>query len=130
MLKPNWVLDEIAFSVHQMLLSEHGGGTGIRDKSLLESALSRPKQRYEYEPESTIFSLAAAYSFGISKNHPFVDGNKRTALAVGAIFLEINGFTLAASEAETVIIFEQLASGNITETELSGWFELNSIPNT
>ncbi len=128
MKEPNWVLDEIVFSVHQMLLSEHGGGTGIRDNALLESALARPKQRFEYEPESTYFDLAASYSFGFAKNHPFVDGNKRTALAIGAIFLEINGVSLNSSEAETVIIFEQLAAGRISEAELSLWFEKNSVP--
>ncbi|VAX08939.1 Death on curing protein, Doc toxin [hydrothermal vent metagenome] len=128
MTEPSWVLDEIVFSVHQILLSEHGGSTGICDKALLESALSRPKQRYEYEPESTIFKLATSYSFGLAKNHPFIDGNKRIALAIGAIFLELNGFTLNASEPETVIIFEQLASGNIAEIELADWFKSNSIP--
>lgn len=128
MNEPNWILAEIVFSVHQILLSEHGGGTGIRDKALLESALSRPKQRFEYEPNSTIYQLAASYSFGLAKNHPFIDGNKRIALAIGAIFLEINGFTLNASEAEAVIIFEQLASGNISETKLSNWFKSNSVP--
>lgn len=127
MAEPNWVLNELVFSVHQMLLAEHGGGTGIRDKAMLESALSRPKRRYEYEPESTLFQLAASYSFGLAKNHPFIDGNKRVALAVGAIFLEINGFSLAASEPETVLIFEQLASSNISEDELAIWFESFSV---
>lgn len=129
MVEPNWVLYETAFSVHQMLLSEHGGGTGLRDKTLLESALSRSKQRFEYSPESTIFELAAAYSFGLAKNHPFIDGNKRIALAIGAVFLEINSYTLNASEPETVIIFGQLAAGNITEIELADWFRSNSILN-
>jgi len=128
MTEPNWVLDELVFSVHQMLLAEHGGGTGIRDKALLESALSRPKQRYKYEPKSTAFQLAASYSFGLAKNHPFIDGNKRIALAIGAVFLEINGFTLNAPEAEAVIIFEQLASSGIEEIELANWFKSNSIP--
>jgi len=126
---PNWVLYEIALSVHQMLLSEHGGGTGIRDQALLESALARPKQRLEYEPESSLYELAASYSFGLAKNHPFVDGNKRVALAIGAIFLEINGICLNASEPETVIMFEQLAAGDISETELSNWFKTNSVAN-
>ena len=128
MKEPNWILTEIVFSVHQMLLSEHGGGTGVRDKTLLESALSRSKQRFEYEPDSTLFQLAASYSFGLAKNHPFIDGNKRIALAIGAIFLEINGVTLNAPESEAVVIIEQLASGNISEIELSNWFESNSIP--
>lgn len=128
MPEPDWVLDEVVFAVHQILLSEHGGGSGVRDKALLASALARPKQRYEYEPEATIFELAASYSFGLAKNHPFIDGNKRVALAVGAVFLEINGFTLNSPEPETVIIFEQLASGNITESELANWYKLNSTP--
>ncbi|MBL4850688.1 MAG: type II toxin-antitoxin system death-on-curing family toxin [Gammaproteobacteria bacterium] len=128
MREPNWVLTKIVFSAHQMLLSEHGGGTGIRDKTLLESALARPKQRFEYEPGSTPFELAASYSFGLAKNHPFIDGNKRTSLAIGAIFLEINGIILNAKEPETVVVFEQLASDNISETGLSNWFESNSIP--
>jgi death-on-curing protein len=112
-----------------MLLAEHGGSAGLRDKALLESALSRPKQRYLYEPESTLFHLAASYSFGLIKNHPFVDGNKRVALAVGAIFLEINGLSLNAPEPETVIIFEQLASGDFSENELADWFEVFSVGN-
>ena len=126
--EPNWILNEVVFSVHHMLLSEHGGGTGIRDQALLESALARPKQRFEYESESTFFELAASYSFGLAKNHPFVDGNKRIALAIGTIFLEINGISLNAPEPETVIIFEQLAAGNISEADLSNWFEKNSVP--
>ena len=128
--EPKWILTEIVYSVHQMLLSEHGGGTGIRDQALLESALVRPKQRFEYAPDSTLFDLTASYSFGLAKNHPFVDGNKRISLAIGAIFLEINGYTLNAPEPETVIIFERLASSNMSETELSKWFETNSIPST
>lgn len=130
MTEPKWILDDVVFSVHQMLLSEHGGSAGIRDKALLESSLSRPKQRFEYECESTIFQLTASYSFGLAKNHPFIDGNKRIPLAIGATFLEINGFTLNAPEPETVIIFEQSASGNIKEAELANWFNLYAVPNT
>ena len=124
-----WIIEDVVFAVHQSLLSEHGGSTGVRDKALLESALARPKQRVEYEPESSLFQLAAAYSFGLAKNHPFVDGNKRIALAIGAVFLEINGKTLNASEPETVIVFERLAAGELLEEELAAWFETNSIAN-
>jgi death-on-curing protein len=129
MAEPNWILDEIVTLVHQILLAEHGGGPGLRDKSLLESALARPRQRFVYEPDSTIFELAASYSFGLAKNHPFVDGNKRVALTVGALFLEINGFSLNASEPEAVIIFQQLASGHVTEDELAEWFKAASVSN-
>jgi death-on-curing protein len=128
MTEPRWVLEDVALAVHQMLLAEHGGSPGIRDKSLLDSALARPKQRLAYEPHSTLFELAASYSFGIAKNHPFIDGNKRVALAVGAVFLELNGFELDAPEPEAVIMFEQLAAGNIAEAELADWFEKSSVP--
>lgn len=128
MIEPRWVLEDVTLAVHQMLLAEHGGSPGIRDKSLLNSALARPKQRLTYEPDSTLFELAASYSFGIAKNHPFIDGNKRVALAVGAVFLELNGFELDAPEPEAVIMFEQLAAGNIAEAELADWFERCCIP--
>lgn len=128
MTEPRWVLEDVTLAVHQMLLAEHGGSPGVRDKSLLDSALARPKQRLAYEPLSTLFELAASYSFGIAKNHPFIDGNKRVALAVGAVFLELNGFELDAPEPEAVIMFEQLAAGNITEAELADWFERCCIP--
>jgi death-on-curing protein len=129
MAEPKWIFDEIVPLVHQMLLAEHGGSPGIRDKALLESALARPRQRLGYEPKSTIFELAASYSFGLAKNHPFVDGNKRVALAIGAIFLEINGFSLDASEPEAVILFEKVAAGHITENELAEWFKISSVTN-
>lgn len=129
MTEPKWILDEIVVSIHQMLLAEHGGSLGIRDRNLLESALARPRQRLVYEPKSTIFELAASYSFGLAENHPVIDGNKRVALAIGAIFLDINGFTLDAPEPEAVIVFEQLASGDVKEDALAKWFHAFSVPN-
>lgn len=129
MTEPRWVLDEVVVSVHRMLIAEHGGGSGIRDKGLLESALARPRHRFSYEPQSTIFELAAAYGFGLAKNHPFVDGNKRAALAVAAIFLELNGFSLVAPEPEAVIVIEQLATGDLSESELAKWIGDSSNPN-
>ncbi|MCG8335593.1 MAG: type II toxin-antitoxin system death-on-curing family toxin [Proteobacteria bacterium] len=127
MNEPKWILVETAISIHQIILAEHGGSTGIRDMSLLESALARPKQRYVYQPESTLFELAASYSFGLAKNHPFVDGNKRTSLTVGILFLELNGLSFHAPEPEAVIAFENLASGLISELGLSDWFRLHSV---
>lgn len=129
MTEPRWVLDEVVVSVHRMLIAEHGGGSGIRDKGLLESALARPRHLFSYEPQSTIFELAAAYGFGLAKNHPFVDGNKRAALAVAAIFLELNGFSLVAPEPEAVIVIEQLATGDLSESELAKWIGDSSNPN-
>jgi len=127
MKEPIWILNEVVIAIHQMLLAEHGGSPGIRDTELLGSALAKPKQRLHYEPDSTLFQLAASYSFGIAKNHPFIDGNKRVALTVGATFLELNGFLLNASEPETAFVFEELAASNLTEQELAQWFESNSI---
>ena len=127
MREPVWVLDKIVESVHSMLLAEHGGGTGMRDKTLLDSALARAKQKFSYDSDVSIFDLAAAYSFGIAKNHPFVDGNKRTAFTIGTLFLEINGFKLNATEVDATITFENLATDILNETDLSLWFEKHCI---
>ena len=127
MNEPVWILDNVVVAVHQILLAEHGGTPGIRDEALLNSALAKPKQRFAYEPESSIFELAASYSFGIANNHPFVDGNKRTAFTVAVIFLELNGVSLEAPEPEVVIFFENLASGNLTEYELAEWLSGNCV---
>ena len=127
MREPIWVLDEIVESVHSMLLAEHGGGSGIRDKPLLDSALARAKQKFSYDANVSIFDLAAAYSFGIAKNHPFVDGNKRTAFTMGTLFLEINGLKLNATEVDATITFENLATDLINEKELSLWFKEHCI---
>jgi death-on-curing protein len=127
MNEPVWVLHEVAIAIHQVLLAEHGGLPGIRDEALLESALHRPKQRFSYDNDFCMFDLAASYSYGLAKNHPFMDGNKRIALSVGAVFLELNGYSLNAPEAEVVIIFEQLAAGDLTEEDLANWFKASSI---
>jgi death-on-curing protein len=129
MKEPIWVLPEIVASLHQMLLAEHGGSPGVRDQGLLDSALSRPRQRFSYSEDHSIFDLAAAYAYGLAGNHPFIDGNKRVALTVAAVFLEMNGYALDASEAEAVVIFEQLASGSLSEEDLSRWFMNSSISN-
>jgi len=129
MIEPNWVLNEIVIAVHQMLIAEHGGSLGIRDEGLLESALTRPRQVFFYEAEATIFDLAASYGFGLAKNHPFIDGNKRAALSIAAIFLEINGYTFDAPEPEAVVVFEKLAAGDLSEKELAKWFSGNSTLN-
>jgi len=127
MKEPVWVMDQVVISAHKMLLSEHGGSPGLRDEALLISALARPQQRFAYKPESSIFELAASYSYGLAKNHSFIDGNKRIAFTVAAIFLEINGFHFNAPESEVVVIFENLASNNITENEVADWFKASSV---
>jgi len=126
MKEPVWVLRDVVIAVHQMLLAEHGGPPGIRDEALLDSALTRPQQRLAYDDNCSLFKLAASYSYGLSKNHPFVDGNKRVALTVAALFLELNGYNLDAPEAEAVVIIEKLAAGNLSENDLATWFEDSS----
>lgn len=127
MNEPIWVLPEIVVSVHQMLLAEHGGLPGIRDHALLDSALNRPRQLFSYNKNVTLFDLASAYCYGLTKNHPFIDGNKRVSLTISALFLELNGYSLNAPEPEAVLIIGQLASGELEESALSNWFRDSSI---
>jgi len=127
MNEPVWVLPDIVTALQQMLLAEHGGLPGVRDEALLDSALNKPQQHFAYSNEVSIFDLAAAYSYGLAKNHPFIDGNKRVALTVAALFLELNGYSLDAAEPETVVIFEQLAGGDLSEENLAIWFKDSSI---
>jgi len=127
MKEPVWVLPELVQAVHQTLLAEHGGLPGIRDQTLLDSALVRPQQKAAYQTETSIFELAASYSFGLASNHPFVDGNKRIALTVAAIFLELNGYSLNAPEPEAAMMYQQLAAGDISEAEVANWIQNSSI---
>lgn len=116
-----WIATEAALASHAEQLAEHGGGDGIRDAGALDSAMARPRNLAEYgEPDAA--ALAAAYAFGIARNHPFVDGNKRTAAVVSETFLMLNGFALGASDAEVVVAFVALAAGELTEDELTDWF--------
>ena len=126
MREPKWLLPEFVVAIQKTLLAEYGGDVGIRDQKLFESAMARAKQKYHYEPNSSIFDLAAAYSYGLAKNHPFIDGNKRTALMAGLVFLEINRVKFDAPEADAAVTFEELAAGRLAESELSRWFELHS----
>ena len=114
-------------AIHARQLDEHGGASGLRDPDLLESALARPRQRHAYgDPD--VFDLAAAYTAAIIANHPFVDGNKRTGLVVGALFLELNGSTLTASEADTTRAVLDFAAGEINEDEFASWLRANCTP--
>lgn len=116
-----WVLPAVAEAAHAEQLAEHGGGDGVRDAGLMESALARPQNLAAYgAPDAA--ALAAAYAFGIARNHPFVDGNKRTAAVVSETFLMLNGCELAATDAELVVAFVALAAGELTEDELADWF--------
>ena len=123
--EPVWVMDAAVLIAHEISLANFGGGDGIRDSALLESALGKPKNLYAYGQPSN-HDLAASYTFGIVKNHPFVDGNKRTGFLAGALFLELNGWKLAASELEATQVIVGVASGEIGEAELAAWFKVNS----
>ena len=114
--------DVVAYHAEQIV--EHGGSAGLRDQGLLESALARPRNQASYG-EPSAFDLAAAYAFGIAKNHPFVDGNKRVALVTSVTFLELNGWRFLATEEEAAVAFLDLAGGRLTERELSRWLETN-----
>jgi death-on-curing protein len=125
MNEPVWLRLEAILAAHDDQLAEHGGGSGVRDRGLLESALARPLNLHAYG-EPSLPKLAAAYAFGIAKNHPFVDGNKRTALVAAELFLALNGIDLTATDLECVEVFLSLAGGEMTEQELAAWIDHNS----
>ena len=117
-----------AVVAHDLQLAAHGGSTGIRDAGLLESALAKPKNILAYaESTPSLATLAAAYAFGISTNHPFVDGNKRTALVVSFAFLDVNGLEVTATQEEAFLTFLSLAAGELTEAEMALWFAENTV---
>jgi len=120
-IEPVWLRLEAILAAHDDQLAEHGGGVGILDQGLLESALARPRNLFAYG-EASLARLAAAYAFGIARNHPFVDGNKRTALVAAEGFLGLNGFDLTATDVESVSMFLSLAAGEVTEQQLADWF--------
>jgi len=126
MQEPIWVLDEAALAIHNRQIAEHGGLPGTHDVGALASALNRPKNKFAYETP-TLFDLAAAYGFGLATNHPFSDGNKRTAYVVSLTFLRLNGFRVSASPEEKYRTFLSLAAGTLTEPELASWFEQHAV---
>lgn len=119
-----WLARRDVEAIHARQIADYGGLRGLRDEGMLESALARPMNLAAYG-EPSIFALAAAYAFGIARNHPFVDGNKRTAFMVSGVFLEYNGFELIADESDVVVTFLALAAGKLNESELAEWFQQN-----
>src|SRR5215207_4208183 len=113
-----WINPAVVLAVHDEQMAAHGGAAGLRDQGLLESALTRPQNVAAYDPEANVAALAAAYAFGITRNHPFLDGNKRTGLVALELFLELNGHELRADDAACVDVMLRLASGDLTEDEL------------
>jgi death-on-curing protein len=123
--EPVWIDLEVVLAIHDEQLAEHGGQPGVRDRGLLESALARPRNQFSYG-ETSIVRLTASYAFGISRNHPFLDGNKRTSLVVAELFLELNGYELTATDAQCVTTFLALAAGELTEDQLAEWITANT----
>jgi death-on-curing protein len=124
---PVWIRETEALAFHSKLIALFGGLEGVRDLGLLDSALARPKNLFAYaENAVTLADLATAHSVGISSNHPFVDGNKRTAMLVAFVFLEYNGCPVTASQEDACLTFLRLAAGEISESELARWFSVHS----
>ena len=118
--EPIWIRDDVVIALHNRQLAEHGGPKGTRDEGLLESALNSPKHKWHYE-KSSLEELAATLAYGIAKNHPFADGNKRTAYVNMRLFLKLNGKDINATQEEKVRIVLQLASGEVGIPELTQW---------
>lgn len=122
-----WIGLAAVLAVHEEQIAEHGGSAGVRDRGLLSSALDRPKNIAAYEPDDCdLARLAAAYGFGIARNHPFIDGNKRTALVVAETFLNLNGLALTTDDAACVAIMHGVADGTIGEERFAGWIRENA----
>lgn len=116
-----WILRPTVLAVHDAQIAAHGGLSGLRDLGLLESALARPQNLLAHVPEADAFALAAAYAYGLARNHAFMDGNKRTAYVVARLFLVLHGADLAAPDVERVLVFERLGKGELAQEELAAW---------
>jgi len=113
-------------AIHTDMLLTHGGLPGLRDEDMLESALARPRQRFAYDATTDLAALAAAYGFGLARNHPYNDGNKRVAFVTMAVFLGLNGLEFTAADTDVVTAIVALASGTLDEAALADWIRLNS----
>jgi death-on-curing protein len=117
-----WIERALALAIHDRQLAEHGGSTGVRDEGMLESALARPQQRYAYgDPPPDLADLAASLAFGLARNHPFVDGNKRTAAVACEVFILLNDGSLEAEDHELYPVYLQLAEGSLDEAGFAAW---------
>jgi death on curing protein len=124
--EPVWIDERDALAIHDRLLADHGGFPGLRDEGLLRSALARPRQHNAYADSPDVVEMAALYTSGLVRNHPFVDGNKRVAFVVGVLFLELNDFRLIASEEDATQAVLSLASGTLNEAAYTTWLRANS----
>lgn len=127
MNEPHWFSRDECLALHDLMLADYGGLSGIRDENMLESALARPRQLFAYG-QPTLPDLAAAYAAGVIKNHPFLDGNKRTGFMLGAAFLECNGLAFTATEVDATLRTLALAAGELSETDYARWLAENSRP--
>ena len=125
MKEPYWLAREECLALHEMMLAQYGGSEGLRDDNLLESALAKPRQLFNYG-KPTLSDLAASYAFGVIKNHPFIDGTKRTGFMLGAGFLERNGYEFFAEEADAALQTLALAAGELSEKQYAAWLKANS----
>jgi death on curing protein len=125
-MDPVWLTGDIVLALHDEASAEFGGMSGVRDTGSFENALAKPRNLIAYGDDPSLFDLSAAYCIGIAKNHPFVDGNKRTAFLTAAVFLELNGYLIAPSESEVVEKMIQVAEGKIDQESLAVWFKRNA----
>ncbi len=121
MKEPRWVDERVALAIHARLLALHGGASGVRDEALLQSALARPRQLFAYAESPNLVQMAAACIAGVVRNHPFVDGNKRTGFVLGVLFLEMNGCRFTAPEEDATRAVMELAAGLLDEERFSAW---------
>jgi death-on-curing protein len=126
--EPRWLAVAHILAIHADQIQAHGGAVGLRDRPLLESALERPRSLFNYDSEADLPALAAAYGFGLARNHAFIDGNKRVAFQAMYLFLGLNGFRIDAPEGEVVTTILALASGNLDETALATWLRQRITP--
>ena len=126
--EPIWIDKPEVLVAHSRQLAEHGGSDGLRDETLLESALSKPRNVFAYASSVTLPQLAASYAFELARNHAFIDGNKRTALVVSEGFLRLNGLKIVSTPEEKYFTFLHLADGFLSEDELAIWFPKHAVP--
>jgi len=124
--EPLWIEERDVLAIHDRLLAIYGGATGLRDRGLLQSALARPRQHHAYANTSDVVEMAALYTAGIIRNHPFVDGDKRTGFVLGVLFLELHGFDFKASEADATQAVMALAAGTLDESAYGAWLRENA----
>ena len=119
--EPRWITRTALAAIHAAQIGEHGGRAGVRDEGSIESALARPQQKWNYDNAVDLATLAAAYAFGLAKNHGFIDGNKRAAFMAAYSFLGLNGYDLDAAEPDVVTTIERVAAGRLSEAKLAEW---------